>query len=73
MGTVAAVGEGFAGALASIAWNAMAWVGCILVGCTVLLVALCLIATRGQNEPLTPADAEVGDDTIAMLKGTDHA
>jgi hypothetical protein len=69
--SLAAVGEGFAASLAHVLWVIEAWVGIIVTACTAVFVALCLVATRGQQEEHAAAgadDAEVGDDTIAMVR-----
>jgi hypothetical protein len=61
--SLAAVGEGFAASLGHVLWVTEAWVGIIVTACTAIFVALCLIATRGQGEPLTvvvPDDDEPG-------------
>jgi hypothetical protein len=61
--SLAAVGEGFAASLGHVLWVAEAWFGIIVTVSAAAFAVLCLIATRGQGEPLTvavPDDAEPG-------------
>lgn len=78
MSAVLSIIAGFASALGGGLWDLMAVIGCIITISVALLVLWCVVATHGQRrEPLRvvitghaeTGDAELGDDTIAMLRG----
>jgi hypothetical protein len=68
-GALAIGGTQLASAALTVLTDVATGIGALVMLCTVLFGALCLIATRGQREPLAVVvpDEEVGDDTIAMV------